>query len=95
MPLSRYLHSVALVNWMGRDFGDDTFFAGAHFAVGTLDPKVVRPLALFSALASNHMTLRNLQEMFGSRRGREFFFNRREEIVGTILGAKFNLDLRQ
>ena len=89
------LHSVALVNWMGRDFGDDTFFAGAHFAVGTLDPKVVRPLALFSALASNHMTLRNLQEMFGSRRGREFFFNRREEIVGTILGAKFNLDLRQ
>jgi L-ascorbate metabolism protein UlaG (beta-lactamase superfamily) len=82
------LHSRALLDWMGRKFGDDTLLAGAHFRVGRA-PGPAKRLLLLSALASNHLAVRDLGGMLALEGGRRFLWSRREEIAATLLGARW------
>jgi L-ascorbate metabolism protein UlaG (beta-lactamase superfamily) len=78
-------HSRALDDWHGRKFGDDTFFAGAHFEVLGEDARAIRTWALLTLLDASHLDPRSMLRYLTSARGREFLLNRREEIWFTLL----------
>jgi L-ascorbate metabolism protein UlaG (beta-lactamase superfamily) len=77
-------HSRALEDWHGRKFGDDTFFAGAHFEVLSEDVHAIRAWALLTLLDASHLDVRSMLRYLTSSRGRWFILNRREEIWFTV-----------
>ncbi len=79
-------HSRALYDWLGRRFGDDTFFAGAHFEVRSQDTRAVRAWALFTLLEGSHLDPRSLLGYLGNADGRRFLWNRTEEAWATLVG---------
>lgn len=82
-------HSRALHRWLGQPFGDDTFFAGAHFGLEDHDTRVIRAWALATLLDGSHLTPRHALGFLGRSDGRRFLWNRREEAVATVLGARW------
>jgi len=85
-------HSRALLRWLGQPFGDDTFFAGAHFGILRPDPRALRAIrawALATLLDGSRMTPRHALRYLGRRAGRRFLWNRREETLAVLLGARW------
>jgi hypothetical protein len=82
-------HSRALADWLGRRFGDDTFFAGAHFALCHDDSRAVRAWALFTLLEGSHLDPRSLLGYVANSNGRRFLWNRSEEAWATLVGLQF------
>jgi hypothetical protein len=80
--------SRALVDWMGRTFGADTFFAGAHFRVVDADTRAIERWGLFTLLEASALTERDALSYAGSAAGLRFLWSRREEALGTILGGQ-------
>lgn len=81
-------HSQAVLRWLGRPFGDDTFFAGAHFAIVDRDTRAIRKWALVTLLDGSHLTPRHALGFLRHADGRRFLWNRREEAAATVLGAR-------
>ena len=82
------MHSRALLDWHGRLFGDDTFFAGAHFTLHNQDMSNIHAWALITLLDASHLDARSLVSYVASRHGRRFLKNRREEIWATVTSAR-------
>jgi hypothetical protein len=82
------MHSVAVHDWFGRRFGDDTFTAGAHFAICDPDTRRIRSWALFGLLEASHLSLRDALGYLRSREGLWFLWCRREEAVATLLSGQ-------
>jgi len=82
------MHSVAVNDWFGRRFGDDTFTAGAHFAIRDPDTRRIRTWALFGLLEASHLSLRDALGYLRSREGLWFLWCRREEAVATLLSGQ-------
>jgi L-ascorbate metabolism protein UlaG (beta-lactamase superfamily) len=82
------VHSRALLDWHGRAFGDDTFFAGAHFTLHNQDMRAIHAWALITLLDASHLDARSLVSYVASRHGRRFLKNRREEIWATVTAGR-------
>jgi L-ascorbate metabolism protein UlaG (beta-lactamase superfamily) len=87
-PADIRAHSRALDDWHGRKFGDDTFFAGAHFDLAGESASAIRAWALVTLLAASELDPRSLVRGVRSRSGLAFWWNRREEILGTLASGK-------
>ncbi|MDB4278397.1 MBL fold metallo-hydrolase [Deltaproteobacteria bacterium] len=81
-------HSQAMRVWLARRFGDDTFIAGAHFRVLDPDTSVIERWALVTLLEASHLDPQSCLHYLGARDGRRFLWNRREEILATLLGRR-------
>jgi len=81
-------HSQAMRIWLARRFGDDTFVAGAHFRILDPDTTVIERWALVTLLEASHLDPQSCLQYLGARDGRRFLWNRREEIVATLLGRR-------
>jgi L-ascorbate metabolism protein UlaG (beta-lactamase superfamily) len=81
-------HSQALRIWLARRFGDDTFIAGAHFKILEPDTTVIERWALVTLLEASHLDPQSCLQYLGEPEGRRFLWNRREEIVATLLGRR-------
>jgi len=81
-------HSQALSDWLGRRFGDDTFFAGAHFGIRDRDTAVIERWALVTLLEASHLDPRSMLTYLRSRSGLHFLWCRREEIASSVLTAR-------
>lgn len=81
-------HSRALYDWLGRRFGDDTFFAGAHFALCHDDSRALRTWALFTLLEGSHLDPRSLLGYVANSNGRRFLWNRSEEAWATLVSLQ-------
>jgi L-ascorbate metabolism protein UlaG (beta-lactamase superfamily) len=81
-------HSQAMRIWLARRFGDDTFIAGAHFRILDPDTTVIERWALATLLEASHMDPRSCLQYLGQSEGRRFLWNRREEILATLLGRR-------
>jgi L-ascorbate metabolism protein UlaG (beta-lactamase superfamily) len=81
-------HSQAMRIWLARLFGDDTFVAGAHFRVLDPDTSVIERWALVTLLEASHLDPQSCLQYLGARDGRRFLWNRREEILATLLGRR-------
>jgi hypothetical protein len=77
-------HSRALDDWLGRRFGDDTFFAGAHFALRDRDSSAIQRWALVTLLEASHLDPRSALRYLGSREGLRFLWCRREELLTSL-----------
>jgi hypothetical protein len=82
-------HSQALRIWLARRFGDDTFIAGAHFRVLQSDTSVIERWALVTLLEASHLDPQRFFRYLRKSQGRRFLWNRREEILATILGRRW------
>jgi L-ascorbate metabolism protein UlaG (beta-lactamase superfamily) len=87
-PADIRAHSRAIDDWHGRKFGDDTFFAGAHFDLAGESVTAIRAWALVTLLAASELDPRSLVRGVRTRSGLAFWWNRREEIVGTLASGK-------
>jgi L-ascorbate metabolism protein UlaG (beta-lactamase superfamily) len=81
-------HSQAMRIWLARRFGDDTFIAGAHFRILDSDTTVVERWALVTLLEASHLDPQSCLHYLGEPEGRRFLWNRREEILATLLGRR-------
>ena len=81
-------HSQAMGIWLARQFGDDTFFAGAHFRIVDPDTTVIERWALVTLLEASHLDPQSCLQYLGEAEGRRFLWNRREEIVATLFGGR-------
>jgi L-ascorbate metabolism protein UlaG (beta-lactamase superfamily) len=81
-------HSQAMRIWLARRFGDDTFVAGAHFRVLDRDTTAIERWALITLLEASHLDPQSCIHYLGEPEGRRFLWNRREEIVATLFGAR-------
>lgn len=81
-------HSRALHDWLGRRFGDDTFFAGAHFSLCQRDTRTVRTWALITLLEGSQLDPRSLLRYLANAQGRRFLWNRSEELLATLTGLQ-------
>jgi L-ascorbate metabolism protein UlaG (beta-lactamase superfamily) len=82
-------HSQALRIWLARRFGDDTFIAGAHFRVLQPDTSVIERWALVTLLEASHLDPQRFFRYLREPQGRRFLWNRREEILATVLGRRW------
>jgi hypothetical protein len=83
-------HSKAILDWLGRPFGDDTFIAGAHFAVCTDDPDTIKQWVALCLLHASRLSVPDLLRYVMSREGRWFLWCRREEIFATLAAGGFS-----
>lgn len=83
-------HSKAILDWLGRPFGDDTFIAGAHFAVCTDDPAVIKQWVALCLLHASRLSVPDLIRYLFSSEGRWFLWCRREEIFATLVAGSFS-----
>jgi L-ascorbate metabolism protein UlaG (beta-lactamase superfamily) len=81
-------HSQAMRIWLARRFGDDTFVAGAHFGIIDSNTSVIERWALVTLLEASHLDPQSCLQYLGARDGRRFLWNRREEILATLLGRR-------
>ena len=81
-------HSRAIADWFGRRFGDDTFFAGAHFGIVDRDTTAIERWALISLLEASHLDPRSMLAYLGSAAGLQFLWSRREEIVASLIANR-------
>lgn len=81
-------HSQAIDIWLARRFGDDTFVAGAHFRILDEDTTAIERWALVTLLEASHLDPQSCLQYLGEAEGRRFLWNRREEIVATLLGGR-------
>jgi len=81
-------HSQAMRIWLARRFGDDTFIAGAHFGILDPDTTVIERWALVTLLEASHLDPQSCLQYLGEPEGRRFLWNRREEILATLLGRR-------
>jgi hypothetical protein len=81
-------HSQAMRIWLARRFGDDTFVAGAHFRVLDGDTMAIERWALVTLLEASHLDPQRCIQYLTAPDGRRFLWNRREEIVATLLGRR-------
>ena len=81
-------HSQAMRIWLARRFGDDTFIAGAHFRVLDPDTTAIERWALVTLLEASHLDPQSCLQYLEARDGRRFLWNRREEILATLLGRR-------
>jgi L-ascorbate metabolism protein UlaG (beta-lactamase superfamily) len=82
------MHSVAVHQWFGKRFGDDTFTAGAHFAIRDSNTRRIRNWALLGLLEASHLSLRDALGYLRSREGLWFLWCRREEALATVLSGQ-------
>jgi L-ascorbate metabolism protein UlaG (beta-lactamase superfamily) len=82
-------HSQALIKWLGQRFGDDTFFAGAHFELRDADTLAIRRWALITLLEASHLDPRSALRYLASSRGLWFLWCRREEIRTSLSPRAF------
>jgi hypothetical protein len=80
-------HSRAVQDWLGRRFGDDSFVAGAHFAVCELPLRVTKLWVALGLLEASHLAVRDALRYLRTREGLRFLWCRREEIVATLAGG--------
>ena len=78
-------HSSELYCWWSELYGTDTFYVGAHFEISNKNIFSLRALLLLGLLMENRLDLVCLLKMIFSYQGLLFFYNRREEIMGTLL----------
>lgn len=81
-------HSQAIRIWLARQFGDDTFIAGAHFRIIEPDTTAIERWALITLLEASHLDPQSCLHYLGEPEGRRFLWNRREEIVATLFGGR-------
>jgi hypothetical protein len=81
-------HSQAMRIWLARRFGDDTFIAGAHFRILDANTTTIERWALVTLLEASHLDPQSCLEYLKEPEGRHFLWNRREEIVATLLGGR-------
>jgi hypothetical protein len=82
-------HSRAILDWLGRSYGDDTFIAGAHFDVRGQDLATVKRWVALCLLHASKLCVPDLLGYLGSREGRWFLWCRREEIAATLAAGGF------
>ncbi len=82
-------HSRAILDWLQRRFGDDTFVAGAHFELIGEDPAGMTRWALLTLLDASHLAPVDLVGYLRSGAGRRFLWSRREEVLATLIGWRF------
>lgn len=82
-------HSQALLKWLGQRFGDDTFFAGAHFELRSDDTRAIRRWALVTLLEASHLDPRSAVSYLSRRDGLWFLWCRREEIRTSLSPRAF------
>lgn len=81
-------HSQAMRIWLARRFGDDTFVAGAHFRILDRDTTAIERWALVTLLEASHLDPQSCIQYLTEPGGRRFLWNRREEILATLLGGR-------
>ena len=82
-------HSTALHSWLGRRFGDDSFFAGGDFGVVSSDVRPLRHVMLAGMLEASLLSPRALLQMLRSPEDRAFLLRRRDEVWATLVGRRF------
>jgi len=65
-----------------------TQVAGAHFRILDPDTSVIERWALVTLLEASHLDPQSCLHYLGARDGRRFLWNRREEILATLLGRR-------
>lgn len=83
-------HSKAILDWLGRPFGDDTFIAGAHFAVCSEDLATIKQWVALCLLHASRLSVPDLMRYTLSDEGRRFLWCRREEIFATLAAGSFS-----
>jgi hypothetical protein len=82
------MHSVALNDWFGRRFGDDTFTAGAHYDVLDQDTRQLERWTLLTLLDASHLSIRDALGYLTSLEGLWFLWSRREEALSTVFSGQ-------
>jgi L-ascorbate metabolism protein UlaG (beta-lactamase superfamily) len=82
-------HSTALEGWMGRRFGEDSFFDGADFGITGPDLGPLRRIMLATMVDTKHLSPGHVLGMLKSTAGIQFLINRREEIWATLVGMRW------
>jgi hypothetical protein len=89
-------HSSSLYTWFDRPYGTDAFYVGGHFGIAKQNVSPFRWLLLFALMTENKVGLRSVLKMLLSKEGGKFLYNRREEILPSLLqifrGSRFDLE---
>ena len=85
-------HSTALLSWMSKVYGTDSFAVGAHFAIRSKRKGRLILAIATGLLAENKLDPASLLSMLASRSGLRFLLNRREEILGILVSRKVYAD---
>ena len=85
-------HSTALYNWFTKPYGTDAFAVGAHFGMQSSSKSPLVALIAAGLLVENKLDVKSLLRGLFTTEGRQFLYNRREEIVGILLSGKIFAD---
>ena len=85
-------HSTALLTWLSKIYGTDSFAVGAHFAIRSKRKGRLILAIATGLLAENKLDPGSLLSMLASRSGVRFLLNRREEILGILVSRKVYAD---
>ncbi len=89
------MHSSVLKKWFSSLYGTDQTCVGAHFSIGKLGRGPLLKYITFCMLFDNKLDLFRLLKMLFTYKGLQFFFNRREEIIGLILTRNIIADYQK
>jgi L-ascorbate metabolism protein UlaG (beta-lactamase superfamily) len=81
------VHSAALFNWWTKPYGLSSFIVGAHLGV-VGNPRPMQLWTLAGLLVENKLDVPSLWRMLRHPEGRQFLWNRREEILGLVGGGR-------
>ncbi|MDQ3002499.1 MAG: MBL fold metallo-hydrolase [Fibrobacterota bacterium] len=84
--------SSSLLNWLSKLYGTDSFVVGGHFDILTKDLKKIKKHIILGITIDNKIDPRSLFKMLASLSGIQFYFNRREEILGLAVNRQIGSD---
>lgn len=87
--------SEALFKWFSEPYGLETFAIGSHFSISNRN---VLPLVwqiVLGKLVENKIDLRSIVKMITTWNGSKFLWNRREQIIGTLISRQIGSDYQR
>jgi L-ascorbate metabolism protein UlaG (beta-lactamase superfamily) len=85
-------HSAVLYNWFTKPYGTDAFAVGAHFGMQSSSKGPLMALIAAGLLVENKLDVKSLLRGLFTMEGRQFLYNRREEILGILVSGKIFAD---
>lgn len=87
--------SGALLKWFSEPYGLESFVIGAHFSISNGDVRPLKWQIVLGKLMESKIDLRSIFRMMTTWRGLAFLWNRREQILGTLLTRRVGSDYQR
>ena len=86
--------SDAVFSWLNDPYGTDAFVVGAHFRLLGAGLTRLRVILMLALLLEYKLSPLDLLKMMRNPAGWRFLWNRREEIIATVLRRKLKIGSR-